>query len=91
MGLVEYVSKKRGRNCLDKWSTIKLFFVSYMDQHYDFNYCRSGNIREVFIFANYARRTNSRMQESRENRLALLKKNEKLRERSFQLLQHLFK
>ena len=30
-------------------------------------YCRSGNIREVSIFANFARRTNSRIQESREN------------------------
>ena len=29
-------------------------------------YCRSGNIREVLIFANFAR-TNSRIQESREN------------------------
>ena len=30
-------------------------------------YRRSGNIREVLIFANFARRTNSRIQESREN------------------------
>ena len=30
-------------------------------------YCRSGNIREVLIFANFARRTDSRMQNSREN------------------------
>ena len=30
-------------------------------------YCRSGNIREVLIFADVARRTNSRIQESREN------------------------
>ena len=33
-------------------------------------YCRhgrSGNIRKVLIFANFARRTNSRIQESREN------------------------
>ena len=30
------------------------------------SYCRSGNIREVLIFANFARRTNSRIQESRE-------------------------
>ena len=29
--------------------------------------CRSGNIREVLIFANFARRTNSRIQDSREN------------------------
>ena len=29
-------------------------------------YCRSGNISEVLIFANFAR-TNSRIQESREN------------------------
>ena len=29
-------------------------------------YCTSGNIREVLIFANFAR-TNSRIQESREN------------------------
>ena len=30
-------------------------------------YCRSGNIREVLVFANFARMTNSRIQESREN------------------------
>ena len=30
-------------------------------------YCRSGNFREVLIFENFARRTNSRIQESREN------------------------
>ena len=30
------------------------------------SYCRSGNICEVFIFANFARKTNSRIQESRE-------------------------
>ena len=30
-------------------------------------YCRSGNIREVLIFANFARRTYSRNQESRKN------------------------
>ena len=30
-------------------------------------YCRSGNIREVLIFANFASRTNSRIQEFREN------------------------
>ena len=30
-------------------------------------YCRSGNIREVLIFANFARVKNSRIQESREN------------------------
>ena len=30
-------------------------------------YCRSGNIREVLIFANFAWRTNSRIQDSREN------------------------
>ena len=30
-------------------------------------YCRSGFICEVLIFANFARRTNSRIQESREN------------------------
>ena len=29
--------------------------------------CRSGNIREVLIFANFARRTISRIQEYREN------------------------
>ena len=29
--------------------------------------CRSGNTREVLIFANFARRTNSRIKESREN------------------------
>ena len=28
-------------------------------------YCRSGDIREVLIFANFARRANSRIQESR--------------------------
>ena len=30
-------------------------------------YSRSGNIREVLIFANFAWKTNSRIQESREN------------------------
>ena len=30
-------------------------------------YCRSGNICEVLFFANFARRTNSRTQQSREN------------------------
>ena len=30
-------------------------------------YCRSGNNREVLIFANFARWTNSRIQESRKN------------------------
>ena len=45
-------------------------------------YCRSGNILEVLIFANFARRTNSRIQESLENyyyNIALLKKNENSR------------
>ena len=31
------------------------------------HYCRSGNIREVLIFANFARRTHLRIQELREN------------------------
>ena len=31
------------------------------------NYYRSGNIREVLIFANFERRTNSRTQQYREN------------------------
>ena len=42
-------------------------------------YCRYRNIREILIFANFAWRTNSRIQESRENdnyNKALLKKNE---------------
>ena len=30
-------------------------------------YCRSDNFREVLFFGNFARRVNSRMQESREN------------------------
>ena len=30
-------------------------------------YCRSGDFREVFIFANFTRRTNSRNQESHKN------------------------
>ena len=30
-------------------------------------YCRSGNICEVLIFANFARKMNSRIQESRES------------------------
>ena len=34
-----------------------------MEQHY----CGPGDIRKVLIFANFARRTNSRIQESREN------------------------
>ena len=42
-----------------------------------FNYCRSGDIREVLILANFAMRTNSRIEGSRENYyLALLKNNE---------------
>ena len=32
-----------------------------------FTYCRSGNIREVLIFANFARITYSRIQEPRKN------------------------
>ena len=32
-----------------------------------FDCCRSGNIRKVLIFGNFARRTYSRIQESREN------------------------
>ena len=32
-----------------------------------FKYCGTGNIREVLIFANSARKTNSRIQEFREN------------------------
>ena len=34
---MEYLSKNRGRNCLDKWSDHKLSY-SQMDQHYDLNY-----------------------------------------------------
>ena len=30
-------------------------------------YCKSGNIRDVLIFANFARRRNSEIEESREN------------------------
>ena len=30
-------------------------------------YCRSGNVREVLIFANFARTTNPQIEESREN------------------------
>ena len=30
-------------------------------------YCIDGNIREVFIFVNFAKRTNLRIRESREN------------------------
>ena len=43
-------------------------------------YCRSGNIREVSIFANFARRINSRIQNLAKNIIiiALLKKNENL-------------
>ena len=42
------------------------------------NYCRSGNIREVLFFANFASMSNSRIQESCENYYfnTLLKKNE---------------
>ena len=40
-------------------------FGSTVKPHYI--YCRSGNIREVLIFANFARRTNLRIQESRGN------------------------
>ena len=54
-------------------------------------YCTSGNIREVLIFANFVRRTNSRIEESGENyyynNIELLKKienfaNSKLRKKS---------
>ena len=44
--------------------------------------CRSGNFREVLIFANLAEMTNSRIQESHKNYFhnsAILKKNENLR------------
>ena len=34
---------------------------------YIYIHCRSGNIREVSIFANFARSTNSQIQDSREN------------------------
>ena len=43
------------------------------------NYCRSGNIREVLIFANFAKRTNSRIQESRENYNITTKEKEKFK------------
>ena len=33
----------------------------------EFIYCRSSNIRDVLIFTNFAKRTNSRIQESCEN------------------------
>ena len=32
-----------------------------------FKYCRSGNIREVLIFANFEKKTNSQIKKSREN------------------------
>ena len=37
------------------------------DEKLESEYCRSGDIRDVLIFANFARRTNSRIPESREN------------------------
>ena len=50
--------------CFDKvQNPYKYLYISL----YNFIYCRSGNIREVLIFANFARRTNSRIQEPREN------------------------
>ena len=39
----------------------------YRKKLFNKRYCRSGNIREIIIFTNLARRTNSRIQESREN------------------------
>ena len=49
-------------------------YVRYQDSDVPLNapvqtviYCGAGNIREVLIFANFATRTNSRIQESREN------------------------
>ena len=57
--------------------SIKFFYCNYIFQFFYtplhsspsiiIKYCRSGNIREVLIFAYFARRTNSRIQESREN------------------------
>ena len=43
-----------------------LYDLSYRGHSGHILYCRSGNTREVLIFANFARRTNSRIQESRE-------------------------
>ena len=43
---------------INTWNFIFLYF---------FVYCRSGNIREVLIFAYFARRVNLRIQKSREN------------------------
>ena len=46
------------------WDRFVLLISKFSGQY---KYCRSGNIREVFIFANYGRRKNSRIQEYREN------------------------
>ena len=44
-----------------------------LKQHWDdilclLGYCSSGNVRDVLIFANFARKTSSRIQESREKK-----------------------
>ena len=46
-----------------------IYQSNMFNAHFSFtlNYYRSGNIREVIIFVYFARRTNSRIQESREN------------------------
>ena len=41
--LMEYLSKKRGRNCLDKWSSHKLSFVHMYRKRIN-----AGNIRNLF-------------------------------------------
>ena len=64
------------------WESVTKYFMDFSGVLFVFEtclkpYCRSGNIREVLIFA---RRTNSRIQESHENYcyiiIALLEKNE---------------
>ena len=51
-------------------------------EKFEIVYCRSGNIREVLIFANFAMRTNSRIKEIIIS-IALLKKNENSRNLNF--------
>ena len=54
-----------------------------MLKHIIIKYCKSGNIREVSVFANFASSTNSRIQESLENyyyNIATKKNVKKIRE-----------
>ena len=58
---------------VDTWSDFASFrvvrpYMCHVEQRVkcELQYCRSGNIREVLIFADFARRTYSRIEASRE-------------------------